>query len=170
VNVADRAVRWLHTASIAAVLVLYAGSPWLAMLRRVPRDASLFDHAHLYAGGFALVVASAFLLLGLGSGRWREYFPWASGHLAEVGRDAAGLFRGRWPPGEGAGLYSALKGLVLLAMLAVAATGAGWFLSQGTDAALAWRSAHASLAHALGVLITLHAVAALAHVIELARG
>jgi cytochrome b561 len=165
----DRAVRLLHTAAIAAGLVLYAGSPWIAMLRRLPREASFFDYAHVAAGTFALVVAFAFLLTGLLAGRWREYFPWASGQLAAVGRDVAGLLRGRMPSGEGAGLNSALKGFVLLAMLGTAATGAAWYLQQGADAALACRAAHASLAHALAALVVLHAATALAHVIELAR-
>ena len=106
----------------------------------------------------------------LRAGRWRLYFPWAAGRGGQVFRDLAGLFRGRLPRSEGGGLNTALQGFVLLAMLGTAATGGGWFLAQGTDAALAWRDAHATCAHVLGGLVIAHAVAAHAHVIDLARG
>lgn len=166
----DRHVRRLHTGTLAASLLLYAGSPWLAMLRRLPREAGVADYAHLLLGGAALLLGVAFLALAVRTGRWRLYFPWASGRLAALGGDLAGLLRGRLPSSEGGGLNSALQGLALLALLATAATGAGWFVAQGTEAALAWRAVHATCAHALGVLVVVHAITALAHVIELARG
>lgn len=166
----DRAVRRVHSGALAALLVLYATSPWLAMLRRVPREAGLVDYAHLAIGALALLAAFAFLVLALRTGRWRLYFPWAVGRAGQVVRDLAGLLRGRLPRSEGGGLNTALQGLVLLAMLSTALTGAGWFLAQGTDAALAWRGVHATFAHVLGGLVIAHAVTALAHVIDLARG
>jgi cytochrome b561 len=167
---ADRTVRRVHTAALATLLVLYASSPWLAMLRRVPRDAGLADYAHLLLGALALLVALAFLGLALRAGRWRLYFPWAAGHGAQVVRDLGGLVRGRMPRSEGGGLNTALQGFVLLAMLGTGLTGAGWFAAQGTDTVLAWREVHATFAHVLGVLVIAHAVTALAHVIDLARG
>jgi hypothetical protein len=160
----------MHTAALATLLVLYASSPWLAMLRRVPRDAGLFDYAHLLLGALALLVATALLGLALRAGRWRLYFPWAAGHGAQVFRDLGGLFRGRMPRSEGGGLNTALQGFVLLAMLGTGLTGAGWFAAQGTDAVLAWRETHATFAHVLAVFVVAHAVTALAHVIDLARG
>jgi cytochrome b561 len=169
-SAADRAVRRIHAAALATLLLLYASSPWLAMLRRVPRDAGLVDYAHLVLGAAALVVALAFMGLALRAGRWRLYFPWAAGRAGQVFRDLAGLLRGRMPRSEGGGLNTALQGFVLLAMLGTALTGAGWFLAQGTDAALAWRDVHATCAHVLGGLVLAHAVTALAHVIDLARG
>jgi cytochrome b561 len=169
-STADRTVRRLHSGALAALLVLYASSPWLAMLRRVPREAGLVDYAHLAIGALALLVAVAFLALALRAGRWRLYFPWAAGRGGQVFRDLAGLARGRMPRSEGGGLNTALQGFVLLALFATAATGAGWFLTQGTDAALAWRAVHATCAHVLAGLVIAHAVTALAHVIDLARG
>lgn len=166
----DGLVRGVHSAALVAVLVLYASSPWLGMLRRVPREAGFVDYAHLVLGALALLLALAFLALAFRAGRWRLYFPWAAGHGAQVFRDVAGLLRGRLPRSEGGGLNTALQGLVLLAMLGTAVTGGGWFVAQGTDAALAWREVHATFAHALGGLVIAHAVTALAHVIELARG
>jgi hypothetical protein len=115
-------------------------------------------------------VALAFLGLALRAGRWRLYFPWAAGRGAQVLRDLGGLVRGRMPRSEGGGLNTALQGFVLLAMLGTALTGAGWFAAEGTDAVLAWREAHATFAHVLGVLVIAHAVTALVHVIDLARG
>jgi cytochrome b561 len=168
--VTDALVRRLHTGALVAALWLYATSPWLAMLRRVPKDASLVDYAHLLVGAAASLLAVAFLAAGLRAGRGRSYFPWAAGGAVAVVRDLGGLFRGRLPANEGPGLNSALQGLVLLAMLATAATGVGWFVAQGGDAALAWRAAHATLAHAFGGLVVLHAITALLHVLDFARG
>ncbi len=167
---ADRLVRRLHTGALAALVALYASSPWLGMLRRVPRSAGLVDYAHLAIGAATLAVALAFLALASRGGRWRLYFPWAAGRGGQVFRDLAGLLRGRLPRSEGGGLNSALQGFVLLALLGTALTGAGWFLAQGTDAALAWRDVHATFAHVLGAFVIAHAVTALAHVIDLARG
>jgi cytochrome b561 len=128
------------------------------------------DYAHLAIGAAMLVVALVFLALAFRGGRWRLYFPWAAGRGGQVVRDLAGLLRGRMPRSEGGGLNTTLQGFVLLALLGTAATGAGWFLAQGTEAALAWRAVHATCSHVLGGLVLVHAVTALAHVIDLARG
>jgi hypothetical protein len=167
---ADATVRRVHSVALGTLLVLYGSSPWLAMLRRVPREPSLVDYLHLALGAVALLLALAFLALALRAGRWRLYFPWLAGRGGQVLRDLAGLFRGRLPRSEGGGLNTALQGFVLLALLATAVTGAGWFVAQGAEAALAWRAVHASSAHVLGGLVIAHAVTALAHVIDLARG
>lgn len=167
---ADGLVRRVHTGTLATVLVLYGSSPWLGMLRRVPREAGVVDYVHLALGALALGLALAFVALAFRAGRWRLYFPWAAGQGGQVCRDLAGLLRARMPRSEGGGLNTALQGLVLLALLGTALTGAGWLLTQGTDAALAWRDVHATFAHVLGAFVIAHAVTALAHVIDLARG
>jgi cytochrome b561 len=165
----DRLVARLHAGALVLVLALYATSPWLAMLKRVPRSAGVVDYAHLVVGALLLAIALAWLALGARGGRWRLWFPWASGRFGAVRRDLAGLLRGRLPATEGGGLNSALQGLALLALLVAAATGAGWFVAQGGEAALAWRAWHATSAHVLGGLVIAHALAALSHVLDFAR-
>ena len=47
-------------------------------------------------------------------GRWKLYFPVAAGNGAAVGRDLAGLLRGKVPAAEGGGLFGAIEGLLLV--------------------------------------------------------
>lgn len=166
----DVFVRRVHALALASAAVLYATSPWIAMYRRVPHSPSAFDRAHLVAGVLALVAALGFALAAFRGGRWRLYFPWLSGRSGVVARDLGGLFAGRLPSSEGGGLSSGLQGLTVLAFLGTAVAGAGWWLADGGDAALVLRSVHVAGADLLGVLIVLHAVTALLHVIQMARG
>lgn len=167
----DSLVRRVHALALAAAVVLYATSPWIAMLRRLPRTPSAFDWAHVVAGTIAVAAAVGLVAVALREGRWRQYFPWFSARrTAQVVRDFAEMLRGRLPASEGGGLTSALQGFTILAFTLTATTGAGWLLANGSDAALAWRGAHLVAADALGVLIVLHAVTALLHVIQMARG
>lgn len=166
----DRLARRVHALALVSAAALYLSSPWTAMLRRFPRSAGLADYVHVGAGALAVLAAIGFVALAARGGRWRLYFPWLSGRAALVARDLAGLCRGRLPASEGGGLTSALQGLTVLAFAAAAATGAGWLLANGGDAALALRTIHAATAHALGGLIVAHAVTALLHVVQMARG
>lgn len=158
----------LHVAVALACAWLVLTSPWVSLLRRMPRDAGFFDYAHLGVGLVGLLLALAYALACVRGGRWRTYFPWAAGDFAPLGRDLAGLLRGRLPSAEGGGLYAVVEGLLLLALLLVAVTGAGWWLAQGGDSALDWRIVHIVGARALIVLIVLHIVAVATHLIELA--
>jgi cytochrome b561 len=158
----------LHVAVALACAWLVLTSPWVSLLRRVPRDAGFFDYAHLVVGLLGLLLALAYAFACVRGGRWRAYFPWAAGDVAPLGRDLAGLVRGRLPSAEGGGLYAVIEGLLLLALLLVAITGAGWWLAQGDASALDWRTVHIVGARALTVLIVLHIVAVATHLVELA--
>lgn len=166
----DVFVRRVHALALTSAVVLYATSPWIAMYRRLPREPSGFDWAHLAAGALAVLAGFGFAAATFRDGRWRLYFPWLSGRAGVVLSDVVGLVRGRLPASEGGGLSSALQGVTAVLFLLVALTGAGWWLAGGGDAALPLRSVHVVGADALAVLIVLHAVTALLHVIQMARG
>jgi len=99
-------------------------------------------------------------------GRWRLYFPWVAPQIRTVGSDLAGLLRRRIPAAEGGGLFGLIEGLLLLALLATAATGAAWFMAQGTDAAVSWRGQHILAARGLIGLLVLHVVTVSLHLLD----
>jgi hypothetical protein len=158
----------LHVVAVVACAWLVGTSPWVSMLRRVPAGAGVFDYAHLGVGFLGLLVALLYTYACTRGARWRTYFPWAAGDLGSCGRDLAGLFRGRLPSAEGGGLFAVIEGLLLLALLAVALTGAAWFVTQGSDAAVTWRDAHVVTSRVLIGLIVAHVAAVASHLLELA--
>jgi hypothetical protein len=87
----------------------------------------------------------------------------------EVWRDLRGLLHGRIPAAEGGGLFGLIEGLLLLALLATAMTGAAWYLTQGSAEALAWRGHHALAVRGLATLFVLHAVSASLHLLDFLR-
>lgn len=163
----DATVNRLHVAAVVACAWLIGTSPWLAMLRRVPAGAGWLDHAHVVVGFGGLLVALLYLTACVRGGRWRNYFPWLAGDWRPLARDLAGLLRGRLPSAEGGGLFAVIEGLLLLTLLAVAATGAAWYLAQGGDAALDWRAQHIVAARVLTGLIVAHVLAVATHLLEL---
>ena len=162
-----RASQHLIVTLLAAWLILT--SPWVAMLRRMPREPGVFDYAHVYVGLTALLFAVTYCLDCSRKGGWRLCFPWLSGQSHVVWSDLRGLFRGRIPAAESGGLFGALAGLTLLAFLAAGLTGAAWLWTQGTPEALDWRGHHFLAVRALTVLIMLHAVAVALHVLDFVR-
>jgi hypothetical protein len=135
----------------------------------VPADAGWLDHAHLVLGFVTLALTVAYAWTCSRGGRWRLYFPLVPAQLAEVGRDLRGLLRGRVPSAEGGGLFGLIEGLLLLALLATAITGAAWYLTQGSAEALAWRSQHALAVRALVALLVLHTVSVSLHLLDFLR-
>ena len=101
----------LHWGLAVLALWLVATSPWVSMFRRFPAEAGFFDYAHVVLGWLALVVVVVYCVTVLQGGRWQWFFPWASGHLAAIGRDLVGIARGSVPAADGPGLYGAIKGL-----------------------------------------------------------
>jgi cytochrome b561 len=158
-----------HFVVAVACAWLILTSPWVSMLRRFPRSAGFFDHAHVALGFVALLLAVTYTLSCTRAGGWRLYFPWLSGGLGVVGRDLSGLLRGTIPSAESGGLFAMIEGLLLVALFLTAVTGAAWFLTQGTDAALTWRSYHIFWARGLAGLIVVHIVAVASHLLDLAR-
>ena len=151
------------------VLWLVTTSPWVSMLRRVPASAGFFDYAHGLLGVVALIVGIFYGVVITRGGRWRLYFPLAAGNGAAVGRDLAGLLRGKVPAAEGGGLFGTIEGLLLLALVAAGMSGVVWFLLQGSDAALTWRLWHIVFARILIAAGVLHVLAVASHLLDLVR-
>jgi cytochrome b561 len=148
---------------------LIVTSPWIAMLRSIPSSAGWLDYAHVVLGFLTLLVAVTYTSTCTRAGRWRLYFPLARRQLRSVGHDLAGLLRGRIPAAEGGGLFGFIEGLLLLALLATALTGAAWFFAQGSSAALAWRASHVCAARGLVGLLALHVVTVSLHLLDFVR-
>jgi cytochrome b561 len=164
-RLADR--QHLLVALLSSWLILT--SPWIAMLRRIPTGAGWLDYAHVVLGFLTLLLAVTYAYSCTRAGRWRLYFPFAPRQLGSVGRDLVGLLRGRVPAAEGGGLFGFIEGLLLLALLATAATGAAWFFTQGAGEALAWRSYHLVAARGLIGLLLLHVVTVSLHLLDFVR-
>lgn len=157
----------LLVALLCAWLILT--SPWISMLRRIPASASWLDWAHVGLGFIAAVLAVGYTATCSLGGRWRLYFPFLGGGMAAVARDLGGLARGRIPSAEGGGLFALIEGLLLVALVATAVTGAAWFFQQGADTVLAWRQWHLYAARGLAGLIVLHVVTVSLHLVDLIR-
>jgi cytochrome b561 len=162
-------VNRLHLVVAVLTLWLVFTSPWVSMLRRVPGNAGFFDYAHIALGVLTLLAGSLYGVLVVQGGRWKLYFPLLAGNAAAVGRDLGGLLRGRLPAAEGGGLFGAIEGLLLLALIGAAASGVVWLLLQGSDAALAWRELHIVLARIVIAAGVLHLLAVASHLLEFAR-
>jgi cytochrome b561 len=159
----------LHLAVALLALWLVLTSPWVSMLRRMPGHAGFFDYAHMILGVLALLVGIPYGIFVLQGGRWKLYFPLAAGNYAAVGRDLVGLLRGKVPAAEGGGLCGWIEGLLLLAFIAAGLSGVGWYLLQGADAALTWRTLHIICARILIAAGVLHVVAVGAHLLDFVR-
>ncbi len=166
----DRLTNTLHLLLAVACVWLIASSPWLAMFGRIPPSAGFIDLSHVVVGLAVLPLVVVYAIACLHGGRWRLYFPWAAGAFAPVARDVAGLLRGQRPMSEGGGLFATIEGLLLVALLATAATGVLWFALTGTPEAFGWRTVHLWAARSTAVLLLLHVVAVSLHLVDLLRG
>jgi cytochrome b561 len=168
-NTLERLAARQHVAVALLATWLIATSPWIAMLRRVPREAGFLNYSHVVLGFVTLAIAITYTVRCTRAGRWRLYFPWLAGQLGAAGRDASGLLRGRIPAAEGGGLFGLIEGLLLLLLLATAFTGAAWFATQGSQEALAWRSHHIFAARGLVAFFLLHVITVSLHLIDFIR-
>jgi cytochrome b561 len=158
-----------HGAVALLSLWLVLTSPWIAMARRIPTGAGWLDYAHVSVGLATLLLAVAYTWSCTRAGRWRLYFPLTPAQLGNVGRDLGGLLRGRVPGAEGGGLFGFIEGLLLVALLLTAATGAAWFLAQGSAEALGWREVHLLSARGFIGLLVLHVVTVSLHLLDFVR-
>lgn len=165
----DRLGNAQHAAVALLALWLVATSPWVAMLRRIPSDASWLDYSHVGLGCLALLLCVTYGWTCTREGKWRLYFPVTPQRLGSVGRDLAGLLRGRIPPAESGGLFGLIEGLLLLALAATGATGVLWLANQGSSEALAWREHHVIAARGFVVLLLLHVVTVSLHLLDFVR-
>jgi cytochrome b561 len=159
-----------HRAVAVLSLWLVLTSPWIAMLGRIPAGADWLDYLHVAVGFVVLLLAVTYAWSCTRGGRWRLYFPLTHGQFRSVGHDLAGLLRGRVPAAEGGGLFGCIEGLLLVALVATAVTGAAWFLTQGSSDALAWRGHHVWAARTLIGLLVLHVVTVSLHLLDFVRG
>lgn len=162
---ADR--QHLAVALLTSWLVLT--SPWIGMYRRVPAGAGWLDHAHVALGFAALAIGIMYAWNCARGGRWPAYFPLVPPHAGQVGRDLAGLLRGRVPASEGGGLFGLIEGLLLLALVGTGATGAAWLAAKGGDSALGWRDAHIVCARVLIGLLVAHVITVSLHLLDFVR-
>ena len=160
----------LHGLAGLLAVWLLLSSPWVALYRSLPADAGFISLAHVALGLVALPVALVYLAACTLGGRWRLYFPWLAGAMAAVARDVAGLVRGRRPMSEGGGLLATLEGLLLIALLAAAISGAAWLAVQGGSAALAMRDVHIVCARTCAALALAHLAGVALHLVDLLRG
>jgi hypothetical protein len=165
----DRLVNPLHLLIALAATWLLASSPWLGMYHALPEPPGAINLSHVVLGLALLPLALVYFAACAVGGRWRLYFPWAAGQFGGIGSDLAGVFRGERPGSEGGGLFAAIEGLLLLALVAAALSGALWFFERGSDAAVAWRGHHIVAARGFAVLLGLHVLAVSLHVIDLVR-
>lgn len=160
----------LHALLAPACIFLLAASPWIGMYHALPEAPGWLDLSHVIVGLVTLPLALVYLVACTRQGLWRTYFPWLAGQFDGIGRDVAGLARGQRPMSEGGGLFAALEGLLLVALLAVSLTGALWFVLQGGDAAVSLRAVHGTCAHVFGWLLGAHVLAVSLHLVDLVRG
>jgi len=158
-----------HFAVAALSLWLIVTSPWVSMLRRIPQGAGWLDYAHVVIGCVLLVLGLVYIRSCTREGRWRLYFPYAPAQIGNVGRDLAGLLRGRMPASEGGGLFGLIEGLLLVTLIATASTGVAWLITQGSVEALAWRGHHILAARAFVGLLVLHVLTVATHLLDLLR-
>ena len=166
---ADRLRDRQHLLVALLCLWLILTSPWIGMHRRIPEAATWLDWAHVGLGFAVALLAVTYTATCARGGTWRQYLPLSGDGPGAIARDLGGLVRGRIPSAGGAGLFSLIEGLLLLALLATAATGVAWFVLQGTDSVLAWRRWHVVAVRGLVGLIVLHLVAVSLHLVELIR-
>ncbi|MEG0821723.1 MAG: hypothetical protein RR101_05615 [Burkholderiaceae bacterium] len=150
-----------------ACLWLIGSSPWLAMFAGISLEAGWINLSHTALGLAVLPLVLIYAAACCHGGRWRLYFPWLTGDIGALGRDLKGLGRGERPMSEGGGLFAAIEGLLLLALLAAAISGAAWFLTQGTDAVFDWWLYHRYAARALAGVLVLHVTAVSLHLVDL---
>ena len=158
-----------HLALVLLCAWLILASPWVHMFRRIPSNAGFMTWSHVVLGLVALVLAITFTISCTRRGRWRMYFPWLAGDLAQAGRDLRGLFRREVPTSEGGGLFAMIEGLLLLALLAAALTGAGWLLVQGSAEAVTLRHYHLVASRCMIAFLVLHIVSVSLHLLDFIR-
>jgi len=165
----DRLNNPLHLLIALACTWLLASSPWIGLYFALPEEPGWLNLSHVVLGLAMLPLGIVYLAACTVGGRWRLYFPWAAGQFGMIGTDLAGVFKGQRPGSEGGGLFAAIEGLLLLALIAAALTGALWLLERGADAAVLWRGHHIVAARAFTVLMGLHVLAVSLHLVDLVR-
>ncbi len=169
--------RWLERGWASAHLLLaivgtwlIATSPWVALFMDVPASPGFINLSHVVLGFAMLPLGLLHLYANVHAGRWRQYYPWLAGNFTQIAADLKDLARLKRPGSEGGGLFAAIEGLLLLALVATAATGALWYVAQGGDGAIVWRGHHILAARVFVGLFIAHVVAVALHWLDFVRG
>lgn len=166
----ERIANPLHVALAIVAGWLVFSSPWVELYKQLPADAGWITRLHVWLGWATLLLGLLYLAVCARGARWRMYFPWAGGQMGAVRRDVAGIFRGEVPSVEGGGLFALIEGLLLVALIAAGLTGALWFITEGTSAAVGWRDWHIVAARVAVALLVLHVVSVSLHLLDFVRG
>ncbi len=162
--------RALHLLLLLAVPGQLASSEF--MRRPFPGDppGSLYV-LHEYAGLASLAVVGAFwawTLVRRGETRLGRLLPWLSASrlrdaAADIAAQARRMARGRMPDDEDGAFASAVHGLGLLGVTAMAVTGSIFFLMSGTPVAHAALALHKLIANLVWAYLFAHAGLAVLH-------
>jgi hypothetical protein len=136
----------LHAALVVMAVWLVVTSPWVSMSRRIPSGAGFFDYAHVALGWVALVIGLVYAVALMRGGGWKQYVP-----------------------GKAAGVTGVIEGLLLVAIVVTGATGATWFMLQGSSDAVSWRGWHILSARALIGVGIAHVLAVASHLLDFVR-
>lgn len=166
----ERIANPLHVALAIVAGWLVFSSPWVELYKQLPADAGWITRLHVWLGWATLLLGLLYLAVCARGARWRMYFPWAGGQMGAVRRDVAGIFLGEVPSVEGGGLFALIEGLLLVALIAAGLTGALWFITEGTSAAVGWRDWHIVAARVAVALLVLHVVSVSLHLLDFVRG
>jgi hypothetical protein len=168
-RIPDRLVNLLHGMIALACTWLVFSSPWLGMYQQMPSAPGMVNLSHVALGLAMLPLAALYFAACAHGGRWRQYFPWLAGQFGALRQDVTGIFAGERPASEGGGLFATIEGLLLLALIAAALSGALWFVTQGSEVAVAWRAHHILLGRGFAALMLLHLVAVSLHLLDFVR-
>jgi cytochrome b561 len=167
----DLATRLLHMA-VALSVIWQLGVSLVMHKPRGARPGDVFFATHSYVGVATLGLLAVFWLLvllrrqGTALGALVPWLSSARRHAAwaDAKAHAAALLRLRMPGHQaGSALASAVHGLGLLLMSAIAATGAAWWFVQPSTTARVFEDVHKALANLAWAYLVAHASLAVIH-------
>lgn len=166
----ERSNRPLHLAVAVLTAALFAGSPWVTMVTRLPRNPGWGNWAHLVGGLVLLALLLVYVFNVAGGGRWRGFLPWRADVQPGLAAELRGLLRLKLPAVEGGALFPLIEALLLMSLLATAGTGLGWLVTQGGPTATDWGDLHILAARVALVLAVTHMLAVSSHLLDFVRG
>lgn len=162
--------RVIHLLLLLAVLHQLIGSQFMRLpFPGDPPGWTLSLHEYVGLTNFAVVAAFwIWVVIRRGETRLGYLLPWFSiaglrAVIADLSTQLRRLARGRAPTDEDGALASAIHGLGLLAVTAMAITGCIYFFVQGTHVARTALSVHKVLANLVWIYLFVHAGLAVLH-------
>ena len=164
------ATRLLHASILVAVLYQLMGSQFLS--RPIPGEApelSMVVHQYVGLASMALVLVFwLWTLIRRGETSLGRLLPWLSPTRMRAVRDditdqTRQILRGKLPDDADGAMASAIHGLGLLTLTAMAITGTAYFIIEGGAGARTMLSAHKLLSNLMWAYLIGHAAMALLH-------